>query len=134
SGFLGQLAALGIPEPPAGDGIPVGPPIGGRPQTVSLDSIRAELAFLDDATLPVPASLPLTALWVAASRQQRIAAEELPALAATVLDPAGKETSSTGARNWARTVQQPDRADLPARAHGLLAACPVPHETPETEL
>jgi hypothetical protein len=31
-------------------------------------------------------------------------------------------------------VQQTDRADLPARAPGLLAACPVSHETPETEL
>lgn len=133
-GFLGQLRALGIPEPPAGDGIPVGPAVDGKPQTVSLDSIRAELAFLDDGTKPVPVSLPLTALWVAAGQQLRIAVEELPALAATILDASGRETSSAAARSWASTVRQTTPDDLAARAPALLSACPVPHETLDTEL
>jgi patatin-related protein len=134
SGFLSQLGALGIPDPPAGEGIPVGPPVDGTPQTVSLDSIRAELAFLDDVTQPVPVSLPLTALWVASCRQLAVAVEELPALAETILDPAGNETSSATARNWALSVQHTKPADLAARAPALLAACPVPNETLHTEL
>jgi len=71
---------------------------------------------------------------VASGRQLRVAVEELPALAATILDSNGQEKSSAAARNWAKAVQQTAPQDLAARAPALLSACPVPHETLETEL
>ncbi|HEU5269580.1 MAG TPA: DUF3376 domain-containing protein, partial [Jatrophihabitans sp.] len=132
TGFLDQLSGIGVPQPPAGTGIPVGPSADGTQQLLNLNSIRAELAFLDDAAVPVPASLPLTALWVSQGRQQQVAAEELAVLAGTILDNAAQESPTAAARNWAGTVQE--TTDRQAAAATLLTACPVPDERVMDEL
>ncbi|MFL6163754.1 MAG: patatin-like protein [Jatrophihabitantaceae bacterium] len=134
TGFLSQLAELGIPEPPAGRGIAVSPATDGAQRLLNADTIKAELAFLDDATAPVPVSLPLTALWVARGRQQQVAGEELPVLAQTILDPSQRESASTAARSWANSVQQAAPADRERDAAALLASCPVPDERLRSEL
>ena len=55
---------------------------------ITEQSLRADLAFLDDPTQPVPASLPNVALWVALPLQRYIAAEELTAVAGQIRNPA----------------------------------------------
>ena len=134
SGFLSQLEAIGIPEPPSGAGIPVTPATNGNQQMLSVDTIRDELAFLDDPTAEVPVSLPLTALWVARGRQQQVVADETPALAQAILDPELHESATGAARSWATTVQETTPADRQRDAAKLLASCPVPDERVQSEL
>ncbi|HTZ43991.1 MAG TPA: patatin-like protein [Jatrophihabitans sp.] len=136
-GFLGQLAGLGVPPLPAGDGLLVSPPDSDVNQWLNATTVRAELAYLDDGGVPVPASLPLTALWVARGLQRRVAAEELPAVAHSVLEPepAGSPlTASAAARGWADGVLAASPADRDRAAGTLLAGCPVPEEKLATEL
>jgi hypothetical protein len=86
-------------------------------------AILAELAYLDDGTgqKPTPASLPVTALWVASSWQQRIAATELPVIAREILS-----TPSRRHSHWAQEVLvaagQPALATAAARAATEAAA------------
>jgi patatin-related protein len=134
TGFLGQLTELGVPEPPAAPGIPVSPTADGVQQRLNLDTIMAELAFLDDATAPVPVSLPLTALWVARGRQAQVAADEMAVLAQTILDPELQEGASTAARTWANSVIEASPADRERNATALLTGCPVPDERLQSEL
>ncbi|MFJ6900515.1 patatin-like protein [Streptomyces hokutonensis] len=61
--------------------------------------VRRELKYLDDPTVPVPAGLPLTSLWVAARWQQWIAANELPTVAEHMLS-----TPATRHDPWALEV------------------------------
>ena len=74
--FLTQLEELGTPLPPPG------PP--GPPGHVTADNIRAELAYLDDPSLPVPPGVPMTAQWVAQAWQALVATEELPQIARAI--------------------------------------------------
>ena len=137
AGFLNQLATIGVPTPPDGDGIVVSPPDAPQSQWLNRRTIAAELAYLDDETAPVPASLPLTALWVARGLQQRVAAAELVAVAGAVLDPDADgvhETPSAMARNWATQVSRTAPEQLVADAGPLLSSCPVPDETLSAEL
>ena len=66
--------------------------IAGPPGKASLgiteESLRKDLAFLDDPDQQVPASLPNVALWVALALQRYIAAEELTAVAGQIRNPA----------------------------------------------
>ena len=55
---------------------------------ITEQSLRGDLAFLDDPAKPVPASLPNVALWVALPLQRYIAAEELTAVAGQIRNPA----------------------------------------------
>ena len=55
---------------------------------ITEESLRADLAFLDDPSKPVPASLPNVALWAALPLQRYIAAEELTAVAGQIRNPA----------------------------------------------
>ena len=55
---------------------------------ISEESLRKDLAFLDDPGIEVPASLPNVALWVALALQRYIAAEELAAVAGQIRNPA----------------------------------------------
>ncbi len=55
---------------------------------ISEESLRKDLAFLDDPGIQVPASLPNVALWVALALQRYIAAEELAAVAGQIRNPA----------------------------------------------
>jgi len=127
--FLAKLNAIGVPDPPA-DGIPIGPPESPNAQKLSLATIRDELAFLDDTSTTVPASLPLTSLWVARGLQQRIAARELAALAEELLQPAtaNPEPASAPERSWAQEVQQSAKTDPLGKAGPLLTSCPVTGE------
>jgi patatin-related protein len=86
-------------------------------------AILDELAYLDDDTgeKHTPASLPLTALWVASSLQQDIAATELPVIAREILS-----TPSRHHSHWAQEVLmaagQPALATAAARAATEAAA------------
>ncbi len=86
-------------------------------------AILDELAYLDDDTgeRPTPASLPLTALWVASSWQQSIAATELPVIAREILSTPCRHHS-----HWAQEVLvaagQPALATAAARAATEAAA------------
>ena len=55
---------------------------------ITEQSLRADLAFLDDPSKPVPPSLPHVALWAALPLQRFIAAEELAAVASQIRNPA----------------------------------------------
>ena len=55
---------------------------------ITEQSLRKDLAFLDDPDQQVPASLPNVALWVALAMQRYIAAEELTAVAGQIRNPA----------------------------------------------
>jgi hypothetical protein len=121
SWFLEELCAtvLELPTIPAGQ--------------EPTDEVRAELesVFSQD---PLPASLPLTALWLAQMWQRWIAAAELPTVAQQM-----DETSSRPHR-WAGEVDAAVRAGEASQAGtsevfgDLLARCPVPDETFASEL
>lgn len=92
-------------------------------------AVEKELAYLDDPALPVPPSLPLTALWLAETWQRVIAAEELRVVATTIDDPENHGAVPSSTRVWAQSVANVAVADLPDRASALLSSCPVPDET-----
>jgi patatin-related protein len=71
--------------------------IAGAPPT-DPDTIARELAFLDDGSA-LPASLPATAMWVARSLQEDIAAGELPVVAQQIIATPSRRTSK-----WAYEV------------------------------
>jgi patatin-related protein len=131
--FLAMLSAIGVPTPPA-DGIPIGPPEAPGDQRLSLAEIRAELIFLDDTSTLVPASLPLTSLWVARGLQQQIGVREMTELADEFLTPNATEPASGAERSWARDVQEAAKTDPLAKAGQLLISCPVPDERMQKEL
>jgi patatin-related protein len=92
--------------------------------------ILKELNYLDDPGRPVPASLPMTALWVAATWQRWVVANELPTLAEEInKDAPGNSTT------WTRQVIPP--SDDPAsmlvtllkEMARLFLGNPVPTET-----
>lgn len=109
---LKSIAALDFPE-----------------SSAALQSLRDELAFLDDAAMPLPPSLPNTSMWLAQAWQQRVLDEELDGLANTVLDPQPGKTpdwSPTTSRTWATKVL----AANPGKAkYALLNEDPVAAET-----
>ncbi|MFD0169210.1 patatin-like protein [Streptomyces decoyicus] len=81
---------------------PAGWPVqsSGEPEILlTADKVRDELKYLDDPAQPVPASLPLTSLWVALCWQEWIAANELPVVAQQMLS-----TPATRHDPWARKV------------------------------
>lgn len=92
-------------------------------------AIEKELAFLDDPEAPVPASIPLTALWVARAWQRAVIDDEIPGLADAIgVDKPGADWSPAASIAWARDVRSGKIA-----ADSRLAACPVPDETLRTE-
>lgn len=100
-----------------------------EPNVLTEQMVRKELDYLDDPGLPVPASLPMTALWVAATWQRWIVANELPTLAEEInKDAPGNSTA------WTRQVVTPN--DDPASMQGarldrmakLFLGNPVPAE------
>jgi patatin-related protein len=107
-----------------------------RPPTSRLlteKAVKKELSYLDDHTKAIPASLPVTALWVARTWQRDIAATELPVVA--------KQIQKTDPNNsWAGDVLE--KPELPSNpgAPGTdpvavnLSKCPVPDETFGKEL
>jgi patatin-related protein len=122
--LLRELDAFGAAPLADGPATDDGPP--------TRDGVREELAFLDDATRDLPASLPRTSMWLATAWQRQIAVEEVPEIARSILEPGPgqKEADRSPAetRTWARTVLQ-DGADHVA----LLQSCPVPGETLRTD-
>ncbi|MFI9100812.1 patatin-like protein [Streptomyces fildesensis] len=69
---------------------------GEDPVTIDAKAVQDELHYLDDPALPIPASLPLTSLWLARRWQEWIAAQELPTVAAEMLS-----TPATRYDHWA---------------------------------
>lgn len=127
--FLRQLAdRVGVGELPSG--IDLASTGEDRPNRIDEQRIREELNFLDDRTLELPKSLPLTALWVAGSWQRWIAANELPELARQV-----DENARENHVPWAQAVLQlaPDDPLKPVSTllpmSKLLASNPVSGET-----
>lgn len=82
---------------------------GEDPVTINAKAVQDELHYLDDPALPIPASLPLTSLWLARRWQEWIAAQELPTVAAQMLS-----TPATRYDPWAvdtlRKAGNPDMA------------------------
>ncbi len=88
--------------------------------------IMAELAFLDDATMTMPLSLPFTSLWLAQAWQTHIAAEEIPAIVDAICDPRdGAQSDPMAGRQpglaaeWVRDVR---KAAAPAAVAGYAPA------------
>jgi hypothetical protein len=95
-----------------------------------------DLAFLDDDTVPVPASLPKLSLWAAEVLQGHIAAEELRCVAAHMRSGTNGAPSVAGI-SWLADFDEANklptgsgRRDALAK---LLPACPVPGETLRAE-
>lgn len=91
---------------------------------INQQTLLDDLAFLDHADKPVPASLPNVALWVAFAVQRFIAAEELAVVADQIRDPAngagrGPALGWLAAFDAALTGKPPD--DL-VGAGGILSA------------
>ena len=100
--FLTQLEELGTPLPPPGP-----------PGLVTADNIRAELAYLDDPSSPVPPGVPMTAQWVAQAWQALVATEELPQIARAI----GVGGATAGAGVFPDLVQATE--DLAATMRGV---------------
>ena len=82
--------------------------------------VRKELAYLDDTDRPLPKSLPMTALWVAATWQRWIVVNELPILAEEI-----DKCAPEGTTAWTREV-------LPSKA--APRSMPVEQLTPMASL
>ncbi|MHA7650347.1 patatin-like protein [Mycobacterium sp. ML4] len=125
--FLNRLKALGAADfPKAGYRLPGA---GGDSGRLTEDMVLAELAFLDDASAPLPPSLPATSMWLAQAWQQRVLDEELDELAGAVLDPKPGERpdwSPSTSRAWAKKVLAAHPG--PAK-YALLNDDPVAAET-----
>ncbi len=129
--FLARLKELGAPAfPKAGYRLPTA---GEESERLTEDMLLAELSFLDDPSVDVPASLPRTSLWLAQPWQQRVLDEELDELAVAVTDPEPGERpdwSPATSRTWAKKVLAADPG--PAK-YALLNEDPVAAETFATD-
>jgi patatin-related protein len=129
--LLEELTKLGAPEiPKAGYELPDA--ADGSRQTLTEDTLRKELRFIDDASEPIPASIPWTSLWLAQVWQQRVLDEELDGLAMAVIDPQpGKppDWSPATSRTWAEKVQ----AATGDAKYARLKQDPVAKETFSTD-
>jgi patatin-related protein len=126
--FFRQLKALGAPAFPK-PGFPLPPAEDGSKQFLTEEMVLDELQFLDDSSMEMPPSIPLTSLWLARVWQQRVLDEELDGLADTVLNPqSGKKPdwSPTCSRNWAERVLAASPGDA---KYQLLDGDPVATET-----
>jgi patatin-related protein len=142
--FLNQLKNIGAPEFPK-DGFPMPAVDGKKTQNLAQATLETELGFLDNPAEPVPSSIPLTALWLAQTWQQRILDEELEGLAKAVIEPQqGTEPdwSPPDAKAWAARVRDSKRmineanqnAGATATAYySLLNDNPVASETFDTD-
>jgi hypothetical protein len=96
------------------------------------DTARTELAFLEDARLPVPATLPMSAQAVARRIQLGILRDELPNLRAAIADDEADGARVTSeARDFSERLDKAlkDRDPLSAAdAIALLGACRVGEE------
>jgi len=107
------------------------------------EDVHGELSYLDDPTVTMPTSLPLTSLWVASAWQEKITAIELPVLADTVLNgppgPASHSATDEAATvkpssvQWATDVARLHKAGAGGLA-SYLRSCPVPQERFATEV
>jgi patatin-related protein len=117
------------------------------------DCLEEDLAFLDKHTAEIPISLPNSALFLAQAWQNRIAANELPAIAQQILADNGHPqtpVSPRGSRRsgmpvnagqqrpqdvWVTTVSNlKDEAAAPEEFARQLPKCPVREETLAGEL
>ncbi len=100
-------------------------PTGAPADYVTAERIMAELAFLDDPTMAMPLSVPLTSLWLVQAWQTHIAAEEIPAIVDAICDPGdGSQRNAIATRppglaaEWVRDVR---KAAAPAAVAGGAA-------------
>ncbi len=104
--------------------------------TVLPAEVRDTLACLDDERVAVPASLPALSHWVAENLQRHIAADELRCVASH-MRPGAEGDPSAPARAWLADFDEKNRIpDETARRNAiadLLASCPVPNETLESQ-
>jgi patatin-related protein len=125
--LLGKLRDLGAPAIPEA-GYPLPPAADGSKQTLTEETLRTELKFIDDPDEAIPASIPWTSLWLAQVWQQRVLDEELDGLAQTVINPQPGKTpdwSPAPSRTWAEKVQ----AATGVAKYALLDEDPVAAET-----
>jgi predicted acylesterase/phospholipase RssA len=132
---LRAIAASGLPpgvaeEPPPGVWVPF-PPQNGEA------GAAAEMAFLTNATLPTPTSLPVTAMWVASGLQRHIAAEELAHVAEQAVADSKSGHYEKSAQRFVATYRTMtgggNDGSYPAvpvdKAKQVLQACKVSDET-----
>jgi hypothetical protein len=128
--FYRRLVAVVGGEP---GGEPVSAPGDVPVVRLTPEAVRAELGFLRDDGVAIPASLPVTAMWVASGVQRLIAADELPVVASEILaNPSSHR--STWARDLLDLVGHPPTTATPAVVAERLRTCPVPDETLESQV
>jgi patatin-related protein len=130
--FVRQLKELGAQPFPA-FGFTLPPADDGSEQQLTEDLVLNELRFLDDASSPVPPSLPRTSLWLARAWQQLVLDEELDVLAQTVLNPNSgpkPDRSPKDSQDWAKAVLDTPPGDA---KYQLLDQDPVAKERFESE-
>jgi patatin-related protein len=130
--FLRTLESFGAPELPrhrGGD-----PKVGARSdKDLTRDDLLDELAFLDDASMTPPSSIPNTSLWLAQAWQQHVLDDELDVLARTVTDPQSQKPtdwSPPESIKWAEEVLATVDADA---KYTLFKRNPVAGERFDTD-
>jgi hypothetical protein len=114
---------------------------GAEPPAELADRIDGELRRATDGDTPLPASLPLTSMWVATGLQRLIAAQELPCVAEqSRRDEEDGAALTTETKNFLdaydrHPLSNPQTADTadPAAVENLLRACRISAETFATE-
>ena len=126
--FVQRLKELGAPDfPVAGYRLPAAG--GGPERNLTEDMLLDELAFIDDPSKEIPASIPKTSLWLAQVWQQRVLDDELDGLATSVIDPQPPQRpdwSPPISRTWAKKVLAASDGDA---KYALLNDDPVARET-----
>lgn len=130
--FLRKLESFGAPElprHPQGD-----PKFDGRSdKDLTNDDLLDELAFLNDASVAPPSSIPNTSMWLAQAWQQHVLDDELNVLARTVTDPQSQtptDWSPPESIEWAEEVLATADADA---KYKLFKRNPVARETFDTD-
>jgi patatin-related protein len=120
--LIDMLIGIGAPDIPP-RGFPLPPAADGSEQSLTWDTLRSELRFLDDPVVPMPSSIPMTSQWLGRAWQRQILDQELDVLANTVLN--SQDWSPTKSISWAQKVLA---AEGDAK-YALLEDNPVAHET-----
>lgn len=129
-----RLEQIAGGPPPPGVWIPF-PPHAGRP------AVAAEMDFLTAAS-PLPTSLPVTAMWVAAGLQRLITSEELPHVARQIHADAAAGAEENAARAFVSAYRNAVSTTAPdefpvvpdAKADEVLHACQVSAEKLGSEM
>jgi patatin-related protein len=103
------------------------------PAGLNGDCLETDLAFLDDHTADIPVSLPRSALFLAQTWQNLIAANELPVIAEQMAPDGDRQATPPDA--WVAAIRRLEQSHAPpAKFAAMLPQCPVRQETLAGEL